>query len=148
MILWRISNHADLSGEGGMRASARWHTIGKPVVYLADSAAAALLEVLVHFELDELPASYQLLSVQADDEIAFETPANLPAAWATDEEATREIGDEWLREGRTALLRVPSTIVPDTWNWLLNPRHDDAPRLRITSVQKQPFDPRLVRRRE
>ena len=65
MILWRISNHADLNGLGGVHRSGRWHFAGVPVVYLSESPALALLEVMVNFDLapDELPADYQLLEV-------------------------------------------------------------------------------------
>ena len=74
MFLWRISNHADLLGTGGLWASGRWHTSGRPVVYLAETAASALLEVLVLLELDEesMPSSYQLLKVEAADDLPRE----------------------------------------------------------------------------
>jgi RES domain-containing protein len=55
MILWRISRHRDLSGAGGMRAAGRWHEAGRPVVYLAESPAAALLEVCVHTSANDVP---------------------------------------------------------------------------------------------
>lgn len=147
LTLWRISNHADLTGAGGMLASARWHTAGKPIVYLAESPAGALLEVLIHLEIDEAhrPATYQLLKVEAEDSIAPDgiDIASLPANWAANEAETQAKGDAWLRSGATALLRVPSAIVPETSNWLLNPRHPDATRVRIAHVYKTPFDPRL-----
>ncbi|HEY6852191.1 MAG TPA: RES family NAD+ phosphorylase [Terracidiphilus sp.] len=63
MILWRISNYADLLGIGAMEASARWHTAGRPLVYLAETPSSALLEILVHLEADDddRPDSCQLL---------------------------------------------------------------------------------------
>ena len=69
MWLWRISNHASLSGEGGLHASGRWHARGRRVVYLADHPASALLEVMVHLEIDaeDLPSHYQLLGVDVPD---------------------------------------------------------------------------------
>lgn len=149
MELWRISNHADLTGAGGMVASARWHTAGKPVVYLAESPAGALLEVLVHLELDEthMPTTYQLLQIEAEDGLVTEqiAVAFLPEAWTTLEHETQGRGDAWLRGGTSPLLRVPSAIIPETWNWLLNPRHPEAPRVRIAQVRRNPFDPRLLR---
>lgn len=58
MELWRISNYADLSGEGGLRAAGRWHTRGKRIVYLTDHPASALLELLAHMDRDLIPSSY------------------------------------------------------------------------------------------
>src|ERR1700760_2867377 len=134
MILWRISNYADLLGIGGLYASARWHTGGRPIVYLAENPSSALLEVLVHLETDEdqRPDSYQLLKLEAEDGVAFETvePASLSPEWMANEAETQSVGDEWLAGKRTALLRVPSAITPETWNWVLNPRHADAGRIR------------------
>ena len=73
-LLWRISNHAGLSGEGGLRYSARWHTAGLPVVYLAASPAGAMIEILVHLELNEdnIPLHYQLLEVAVPDDLVIE----------------------------------------------------------------------------
>ena len=74
MVLWRISNFADLKGIGGLRAPGRWHFAGQPVVYLAEHPAGALLETLVHQEIGgtaDLPDTYQLLKVEVDDGITI-----------------------------------------------------------------------------
>lgn len=130
-----------------MVASARWHTAGRPIVYLAETPAGALLEVLVHLELDEThrPATYQLLRIEAQDGIAQQRldATSLSSNWRVDESETPGMGDTWLRAGETALLAVPSAIVPETSNWLLNPRHPDAALLRITHTLASPFDARL-----
>ena len=130
-----------------MVASARWHTAGRPVVYLAENPSSALLENLVHLELDEedRPRSYQMLKIEVAPAIEVEgiEIRDLPAAWKSDEAATRAIGDEWLEQGRTALLRVPSVLTPETWNWLLNPRHRDAARIRVISAETPLYDSRL-----
>ncbi len=146
-VLWRVSNHADLTGMGGLLASARWHTSGRPVVYLAENPSSALLENLVHLELDEedRPASYQMLKIAILPDTPAEEclPAELPGGWRTREAATRAIGDRWLARGRTALLKVPSVLTPETWNWMLNPRHADAGRLRVIAVERPLYDSRL-----
>ena len=146
--LWRISNHRSLSGEGGLRYSARWHTAGKPIVYLAASPAGALIEILVHLELekDELPPAYTLLQVRVPSNLAIEelrTPSK--ADWKNDLTLSRNIGDKWLKGPKTALARVPSAILPNTFNYLLNPLHHDAKHARIVSSTKAIFDPRLLR---
>jgi RES domain-containing protein len=148
MRLWRISNHADLSGEGGLRASGRWHSKGRGVVYLADHPASALIEVLAHLEIDveDFPADYQLLAVDAPDDIAVTAldAASLPTDWRAQTLLTRTRGDDWLRANGSALLRVPSAIVPAASNYLLNPAHPDAQRLVIAETVRAAFDPRLL----
>ena len=148
MRLWRISNHASLSGDGGLHASGRWHSRGRRVVYLADHPASALLEVMAHLEIDaeDLPTHYQLLGLEVPDDIAITTIANteLPDPWREQIALTRARGDDWLRAGATALLRVPSAIVPEAVNYLLNPTHADAARIGIASALRAPFDLRLM----
>lgn len=147
MELWRISNYEDLSGLGGMRASGRWHTRGRRVVYLADHPASALLEMLVRMDLDLIPPAYTLLRVTAPDIVEDEyididaLPADRRRQFAT----TRRLGDDWLDRSQTALLEVPSAIVPHARNVRLNPVHANAVSITVTEVIHAPFDPRLVR---
>jgi len=145
MLLWRISRHRDLSGAGGLRAPGRWHEPGTRVVYLADTPAGALLEACVHTSAGDVPPKYTLLAVSVADDVSIETvdASTLPSDWAEDLEVTREIGSAWLRSHRSALLRVPSALVPATFNYLLNPLHADAARIRVQSVFEYPFDPRI-----
>lgn len=148
MRLWRISNHANLSSDGGLYASGRWHTRGRRIVYLADHPAAALLEVMVHLEIDgeDLPVNYQLLGVEVPDDLraAALNEGDLPDDWRQHLSHTQALGDHWLREAPAALLRVPSAIVPDASNYLLNPAHADASRIGIASATRAAFDPRLM----
>ena len=148
MRLWRISDHAELSGVGGLHASGRWHSRGRRVVYLADHPASALLEVLVHLEIDveDLPTHYQLLGVDVPDDVAITLldERGLPDDWRNQRAVTRARGDEWLSASATALLQVPSAIVPAARNTLLNPAHADAARISIGAVLRSPFDRRLV----
>ena len=149
MTLWRVSNHAALDG-GGLRAPGRWHTRGRRVVYTAPNPATALLEVLVHAEIDleDIPVTFRYLEIEAPESIAVETvePAALKPGWRTDAQATRRIGDEWLESGRTALLRVPSAIVPATWNLIVNPRHAEGTAIRVARIHEQAVDTRLLGR--
>ena len=148
MILWRISNYADLRGTGGIYTAGRWHNRGIPIVHLAESPALAMLEVLVHFELspDEVPSNYQLLEVDYPQRKGVSRLKHnaLPVGWQEDIEYTRNIGDEWLCAGGSTLLRVPSAIVPSSFNYLFNPRHPEARRAVIKSLTKHPYDPRLI----
>lgn len=149
MNLWRISNHVSLAGDGGLRASGRWHTRGRRVVYCSESPAAALLEVLVHFEIDVggLPTRYRLLKLRAPDTLVVEdvAAAGLPPDWIEQMDLTRAIGDRWLQAGRAALQRVPSAVVPETFTVLLNPGHADAGQLEVVRVSDHAIDPRLLK---
>jgi RES domain-containing protein len=149
MLLWRISNHTTLDGRGGLIASARWHTEGRPIVYFAESPAGALVEALVHLELTpgRLPKAYRLLKAEAADSLSSKTVSidDLPKTdWIRDQLACRTIGDEWLRSKTTALLRVPSAIVPETFNLLLNPEQPEAARVRVLWHAEYPWDQRLL----
>jgi RES domain-containing protein len=137
-----------LDGSGGLRAPGRWHTRGHRIVYCAPNPATALLEVLVHAEIDieDIPVSLRYLEIDAPDSISIETVnvETLPGNWRSHQEATRRTGDEWLRSGRTALLRVPSVIVPMTWNIVINPRHPESTQIRIIHTYEHGIDPRLL----
>ena len=153
MRLWRVSNHADLSGEGGRRVAARWHERGRPAVYLGEHPALALLETLVHLDIDpdELPSHYQLLTVEVADAVAVEelSEADLAARiadWRNAPQETRQVTRTWFGERRTALLRVPSVIVPDAFNYVLNPLHPEAARIAVVARQTVQFDARLFGR--
>ena len=149
MFLWRISNHFSLAGDGALRTPGRWHTRGRRVVYCAQNPAAALLEILVHFEIDiqDLPLRYRLLKIEAPDDVRIERVAvdQLPADWPERTELTSALGDGWLMKNSTALLSVPSAIVPETFNVLLNPAHPDAKRIVIVQTGDHAIDPRLLR---
>jgi RES domain-containing protein len=145
MELWRISRHNDLKGEGGLRASGRWHIRGHFIVYLAETPAGALLETCVHTSSNNVPPSFTLLRIAVPDTISIEelTRRTLQERWIHDTTVTQEIGTAWLRSLRSALLRVPSALVPETYNVLLNPLHSEAGLLRIKSAYSYPFDPRI-----
>lgn len=148
MILWRISNHSSLAGDGALRASGRWHTRGRRIVYCAQTPAAALVETLVHFEvgIGDLPVRYRLLKIEAPEDAAVEhvRPDQFPTDWIVRSDVTRAVGDEWLASARSALLLVPSAVVPETFNVLLNPAHQDADRIVVAQVSDHVIDPRLL----
>jgi RES domain-containing protein len=148
MNLWRISNHRDLSGVDGLKRNGRWHNRGKKVVYLSDSPTGALLETLVHFELDpeDIPDFYNRLKVTIPDHLVIVhlDPPN-EVDWALDKKLTRSLGDAWLRERKTCLARVPSVIATEAWNYLLNPEHPGAAQVQIVAVTREQYDLRLFR---
>ena len=149
MFLWRISNHLSLAGDGALRKPGRWRPRGRRVVYCAQSPAAALLEILVHFEMDiqDLPVRYRRLKIEAPDDVHVERVSvdHLPADWPERTEVIRALGDDWLTKGSAALLSVPSAIVPETFNVLLNPAHQDAKRIVIIQTGEHAIDRRLLK---
>jgi len=143
VILWRLSNHADLSGRGGMRAAGRWHSIGRPIVYLSEDAASCLVEAHAHdLGPGAIPAGYRWLEIEVAGETEVGEIEELPARWADELAATRGLGDRWLERRSSALLRVPSVWSPATRNILFNPRHPDAARVSIRRVLTHPLDVR------
>ena len=144
MVLWRISHFHDLSGSGGLKYSARWHVAGRPVVYTADSSAGALLEVCAHTSRQKAPLSFTLLKVVGPD-LAWEevSLSSLPTNWTDEVVLTRSIGSNWLGAAKTALMKVPSSLVPESWNYLLNPMHPEARAFQIERAFEYPFDVRL-----
>lgn len=148
MIFYRISNHADLTGKGGELAEGRWHTqrVGKRIVYLSDHPALCLLEMLVHIEREvDLPDTFQLLSVKVPDRLVESLDENrLPAAWQQKLRITQRIGDEWLAARRSIALLVPSAIVPNAHNCLLNPLSRQIAEVELTSLGRFPLDRRLL----
>ena len=115
MRIYRISHFADLSGEGGRRAGARWHHKGRPVVYCAGNAAAAMLEAIAYIARGDpalLPSTFQLLEIELPDEVKREVVSltRLPADWKQNLAHTRGLGAQWLRRQATAVLVVPSVL--------------------------------------
>jgi RES domain-containing protein len=128
---------ADLSGDGARLYGGRWNTPGRPLIYGAETAALAVLEVRVHLDLDwdMLPDDYVLVGIETAAIVAenINEPPDDP----------RTIGDVWIESRRSALLRVPSWIVPESHNVLINPAHPDAPSIQLGSVRPFQFDQRL-----
>ena len=147
MELWRISNYADLSGIGGMRAGGRWHSQGRRIVYLADHPSSALLEMLVHMDRDLIPSTYQLLRIDLPSTTAIEAigVGELPADWQNKTTVTRDIGDRWLDRSSSVFLQVPSAISHKGLNFLFNPAHPDATKIVVAEVIHAPFDSRLLK---
>ncbi|MBF7142605.1 MULTISPECIES: RES family NAD+ phosphorylase [Pseudomonas] len=146
MILWRISAFSDLSGRGGFLVGGRWHTVGNPVVYMAGTPSGALLEVLVHMEVDQedFPENLQLLRVDLPNEASVLPAVVLQPGWQSAPDVTRSIGDDFLRSNAALLLPVPSAVMPHTMNYLFNPLHPDAGSATVTA-ELFSLDSRLIK---
>jgi len=145
LIKQKYGRHA-LAGRGGLEADGRWHTAGRPVVYLASSEALAVLEVRVHLG-SVVPADpYVLLVVECPARLIEALPKRRwPRRWdaVPFAGASQRLGDRWLNDARSAALRVPSVHSRSDFNVLFNPLHPDAARARIVSRSRYVFDLRL-----
>ncbi|HWZ04947.1 MAG TPA: RES family NAD+ phosphorylase [Mucilaginibacter sp.] len=150
MILYRLTRCVyaeDLSGTGGRLFGGRWHSMGKPAIYLASSAALALLEVLVHLQPLMIPDDYCLLEMEVpEDSISQVSIDYLPSNWKdiSAPMELKEFGDAFLKRRAHLLMKVPSSIVPMEYNYLLNPLHPDIKKVRVLKKEPFDFDSRLV----
>jgi Uncharacterized conserved protein, COG5654 len=140
MNVWRICRKpfADLSGDGARLHGGRWNSPGWPVVYTAETAALAVLEVRVHLDLDwtVLPDDYVLMEIDLPDDLSRQEIREIP----TDPIA---VGDSWLASGASELLKVPSFIIPESANILINVAHPNAARAATAAIRPFSFDERL-----
>jgi len=140
--LYRAAHGPGLDGAGGLFAAGRWHARGDLVVYFGGTAAICVLERLAHTDPDLLPADLRLARFEFSGPV--EPYSALPANWEQDENATREIGAQWRQAATSSMLAVPSAILPEELNFVLNPKHADAQLLRQTSERPFRFDARLI----
>ncbi len=135
-----------LGGRGGLAADGRWHTAGRPILYLASSEALAVLEVRVHLGSVVPVDRYVLLTVELPATAVQVLPRKRwPRRWDAVPfmAATQRLGDRWLRDARNAALRVPSALSGSDFNVLLNPSHAAAHAARIVEWARYEFDARL-----
>jgi RES domain-containing protein len=147
---WRIVKlkhaAAAFSGEGARLYGGRWNSPGTRMVYAAGSTSLAILEMLIHLQSDELLQRYVVFEVTFDDKLLSDLPA-VPKSWrrSPPPASVQRLGDEWVRSGPSAVLRVPSVVVPKEWNYLMNPTHADFGEIHVGARQPLKFDPRLNR---
>ena len=136
------------TGEGARLYGGRWSSPGVRVVYISEHQSTAALETLVHALPAGVEQRYKAFQLEWPDELAEKLAARkLPADWRASpaSSATMQIGDTWAREGRSAVLAVPSAITPADTNFLLNPEHRDFAQIRVGPALDFEFDPRLLR---
>ena len=155
--VWRIATDTpayeadDLSGAGAKATGGRWNAAGVPVVYTSQTRALACLETVVHLNASGLPLNRSLVQVTIPDDVwakaQTENSASLAVGWDAEpaERASIEFGTNWIRSGTSALLVIPSVIVPEEFNVLINPQHSDNARITAAKVRKWLYDPRLTK---
>lgn len=136
-----------MSGEGARLFGGRWNSPGLAAVYLGDSIALAAMELLVHLGNIDVLRTYRKMPVYIPESLVMHIDATaLPRQWEYGpRRTTRTIGDRWLRGGDSAVLQVPSAVVPGESNYLVNPNHADFSAIEAGPVSDFRYDRRLVR---
>ena len=147
---WRIvkEKHAAtaFSGKGAADSGGRWNSRGVPVVYTSNTKSLAALETLGHLN-PPVPFKYVAIRIQFDDALVEIVRAKaLPPDWQTEPPppSTKAMGDAWARAARSAVLALPSVIIPGELNYLLNPAHPDFKTISLGKPEPFAFDPRLL----
>lgn len=152
-IAWRISVEAksyhcdDMTGAGAKDTGGRWNEKGTALVYASPNIALAALETLVHVGTRSLPLNRYLIRIDIPDEVFDVATVNAAPLVGWDAQpaglTSIEVGESWVRSGASALLRVPSVIIPEELNILINPAHPDAKRCKATKLRRFVYDERL-----
>jgi len=150
--VWRIVKNRYASsafdGEGARTFGGRWNSPGVPLVYTSGTRALCLLEVLAGLGSVRILPSYVLISATFDDALVLPvSPDHLPQDWrrSPPSASTQRIGDVWADQRRSAVLRVPSVIVPDEHNYIVNPAHPDFKSVEVGPPEDISIDSRLLR---
>lgn len=136
MIVYRISNSLysdDISGMGAKLNGARWNSVGTPMLYTAEHISLSILEMLVNTNFKDYNIPLDLLYIQLPDTAAIaEVKLNkLKSNWREDASFTRFMGDEFIKQQQSLLLKVPSVVVTQEYNYLANPLHPDFKKVKI-----------------
>lgn len=152
MIVYRLSKSKykdELSGYGASLNGQRWNSKGTEVVYTSQNRALANCEVAVHIPLGVLPKDYYMVEIEIPDSVKICKVKIEELPWEWDfvpcRPGAQHIGDDFVKEGKCAVLEVPSAVVQGESNFILNPRHKDFKRIKIIGSERFPFDMRFAR---
>ena len=147
MIVYRITTaewSTKLSASG---YQARWNSRGSFMIYTAQSRALACLENLVHRSGEGNNALYKVMLIDVPDTLPIETvdTKKLKKDWysMTNYPYCQAMGDKWLQDAETVILKVPSVIIKEEFNYLLNPNHSDFKKIKLTGTEDFGFDERF-----
>ena len=150
---WRIVKtrfaSSAFDGEGARKFGGRFNSVGVPVVYTAGSRSLAILEMLVHIGDGGVLSSYSLCSAEFEEGLVeILEPAKLPSNWQDNPPPSEALalGDDWISSQRSVVLQVPSAIVPDENNYLINSNHPDSHQLKIGTPEPVSLDDRLFKK--
>lgn len=138
-----------IAGGGGLYSSGRWHTAGRPIVYMSQSLSLAAHEIAVHYPRGKHALTFVMSRIIVPDALATTLAVvdvtALPAGWDAQPPrwVTQAIGDSWLLSESSAVLQVPSVIIPGEFNYLINPVHPRFEAIKASHPEPFSFDPRL-----
>lgn len=134
-----------LTGEGARLLGGRWNLPGQPMVYTASSRSLAYLELLVHTGTEDIPDGLLMVTLEIPDEL-IATLAQLPDEWGAipPQQVSMQWGSNWAVLSQDLALRVPSVVVPEETNVLINPQHPAITQVRIMALDRMDLDPRLL----
>jgi RES domain-containing protein len=147
--VWRICSkrHQRFDGEGARLYGGRWNHTGISMVYTSGSLSLAALELFVHVDPDMIPSDLLAIEALVPDDVAVDVIKieSLPKNWRRypAPDALRDMGAAWRAKASTGILAVPSAIITEERNYLLNPAHADFKRIRISKPIPFRFDPRM-----
>lgn len=148
MIIYRIASadfKEDLSGEGAALYGARWNSVGTKMLYTAGSISLAVLEALVHLKERNFPPNQYLLKISVAgtiDPIEI-TNEKIKADWKKDLAYSRWIGDEFSKNNESLIMKIPSAVIQEEGNFIINPLHKDFKKIKLVSTEKLELDKRL-----
>lgn len=148
MELFRLGNckySTDLSGEGSRLYGGRWNSVGISTVYFATTRALALLEVLVHLPPNLLPDNFCMSVFEINGSFVEINAHDLPLSWNAFpfQKKIQLLGDEFFKNGKNFLLKVPSAIVEGEFNFIMNPKHEKTREMILKKNDAFSFDSRL-----
>jgi len=149
---WRLLKHRFLKhafdGEGARLYGGRWNSPGSPVIYCSATASLVVLEVFANVQRADLAQEYVLIACSFSASLVeIVQTESLPRDWRRSPApaALQALGDQWLREARSLVLKIPSAIIEHESNYLINPKHPSFRRLKRRKPVRFTFDLRLVR---
>jgi RES domain-containing protein len=150
MFLYRIANKKylrDLSGLGAKQFGGRWNSIGTPMVYTSSSISLATLEILCHTSIQLIPNNFGVITIEIPETIEVNalTINELPLNWDIYPSPTNlaMLGNDWIQSNSSLLLKVPSVIIKNEFNFLINPLHKDFNQLNIIAEADFDLDKRI-----
>ena len=152
MKVFRLSREkfaTPLSGKGAALKGARWNSVGVELIYTSQNRSLAMAEVAVHFTLATLPIDYVIITIDIPENIAIKVVVEkeLPINWMDFPHpvTTQKIGDDFVIENKYCVLKIPSVVTKGDFNLLINPNHKDFKKVKITAMEKFPFDKRILK---
>ncbi|XOL41476.1 hypothetical protein KCTC32420_01861 [Aequorivita nionensis] len=138
-----------MSGEGARLFGGRWNKVGDVMLYFSQNLSLSLLEIIVHVEYAKLPLDYSFLEVEIPDSSIknIQSIDFIEPKWSTEAAVNQlqMLGSNWLKRKESLAMRVPSAVMHQENNILINPLHKDIAKLKIIKIDKMDFDPRLFR---